>query len=178
MLLEGKIFAITGGASGIGRAAALEAARQGADVAITDLVPAETVQPILREIGNLGRRSLYYRGDVALAETASGFMSAIESQLGGLDVFVSNAGICPFHAFLDLPAETLRQTVEVNLLGAYFMVQEAARFMVKQGRGGRLSRSHPFRRSWAVPIRPITRRPRPGFIRSCNQRQLLLAPMA
>lgn len=136
MLLEGKIFAITSGASGIGRAAALEAARQGADVAITDLVPVETVQPLLQEIGDLGRRSFYYRGDVALAETASGFVAAIDSQLSGLDVFVSNAGICPFHAFLDLPAETLRKTVEVNLLGAYFMVQEAARLMVKQGRGG------------------------------------------
>lgn len=136
MLLRDKVFAVTGGASGIGRAAAIEAARQGADVAITDLAEPERAAPLLDEIRALGRRALYVQGNVALPETAAHFVSAIESDLGGLDVFVSNAGICPFHAFLDLPAETLRQTVDVNLLGAYFMVQEAARLMVRQGRGG------------------------------------------
>lgn len=50
MLLKDKIFAITGGASGIGRAASLEAARQGADVAITDIVKPEIAQPVLEAI--------------------------------------------------------------------------------------------------------------------------------
>lgn len=136
MLLEGKVFAITGGASGIGKAAALEAARQGADVAITDIVAPETVRSLLDEIEVTGRRALYLQGDVAEPETANRFMSTIESQLGGLDVFVSNAGICPFHAFLDLPPDVLKKTIGVNLLGAYFMVQAAANQMVRQGRGG------------------------------------------
>lgn len=63
-------------------------------------------------------------------------MEVIVEGLGGLDIFVSNAGICPFHPFLDLPPETLTKTVGVNLLGAYFMVQAAANQMVRQGRGG------------------------------------------
>ncbi|GBR19427.1 SDR family NAD(P)-dependent oxidoreductase [Asaia spathodeae] len=136
MLLKDKVFAITGGAAGIGRAAALEAARQGADVAITDIVPEESVQPILDAIRAEGRRALYLQGDVSAHETATRFITAITEELGGLDIFVSNAGICPFHAFLDLPPETLIKTVGVNLLGAYFMVQAAANQMVSQGRGG------------------------------------------
>ena len=55
---------------------------------------------------------------------------------GRIDVFVSNAGICPFHAFLDMPVETLTRTMEVNLHGAYFMTQAAANQMVRQGGGG------------------------------------------
>ncbi|WP_025885564.1 SDR family NAD(P)-dependent oxidoreductase [Asaia prunellae] len=136
MLLENRIFAITGGASGIGREAALEAARHGADVAISDIAEEETVQPLLDEITSLGRKAVYLQGDVSAAETATCFIETIVQGLGGLDIFVSNAGICPFHSFLDLPSETLRRTVEVNLLGAYFMVQAAANQMVRQGRGG------------------------------------------
>lgn len=136
MLLKDKIFAITGGASGIGRAASLEAARQGADVAITDIVKPEIVQPVLEAIRAQGRQAVYLQGDVSAPETASRFMEVIVEGLGGLDIFVSNAGICPFHPFLDLPPETLTKTVGVNLLGAYFMVQAAANQMVRQGRGG------------------------------------------
>ena len=51
-------------------------------------------------------------------------------------MFVSNAGICPFHAFLDMPVETFERTMKVNLHGAYWMTQAAANAMVAQGSGG------------------------------------------
>ena len=134
MLLEGKTVLVTGGSRGIGRATALEAARQGANVAINtfrdDVVAAEVVA----EIEALGRPAIVFDADVALPESATGFLAAAVEAFGRVDVFVSNAGICPFHAFLDMPVETLRRTMEVNLHGAYFMVQAAANQMVKQGR--------------------------------------------
>jgi L-rhamnose 1-dehydrogenase len=49
---------------------------------------------------------------------------------------VSNAGICPFHAFLDLPLDLWQQTLAVNLSGAFLVTQAAARLMARQGRGG------------------------------------------
>jgi L-rhamnose 1-dehydrogenase len=49
---------------------------------------------------------------------------------------VSNAGICPFHSFLDMPVETFERTMRVNMHGGYFMCQAAARQMVAQGHGG------------------------------------------
>jgi L-rhamnose 1-dehydrogenase len=53
-----------------------------------------------------------------------------------VDIHVSNAGVCPFHAFLDMPADLYRKVIDVNLGGAFFTSQAAANQMVKQGRGG------------------------------------------
>lgn len=136
MLLEDKVVLITGASRGIGRATAIEAARQGANVAINTFHDADEAAAVVAEIEALGRRAVALDGDVAQPESATAFVEAAVAALGRVDVFVSNAGICPFHAFLDMPVETLRRTMEVNLHGAYFMVQAAANQMVRQGDGG------------------------------------------
>lgn len=135
-MLEGKTVLVTGASRGIGRATALVCARLGANVAINTLNDAAAATEVVREIERLGQRAIAVDGDVALPESAEAFVSAAVESLGRVDVFVSNAGICPFHAFLDVPADVLRRTMEVNLHGAYFMVQAAARQMVSQGNGG------------------------------------------
>ena len=136
MLLKEKVVLITGGSRGIGAAVAVEMARQGADVAINSHAGAEAAAEVIAAVEALGRRCISVEGDVALPETAAAFVNAAVEAFGKVDVFVSNAGICPFHAFLDMPAETLKRTMEVNLHGAYFMTQAAANQMVKQGNGG------------------------------------------
>ena len=137
MLLENKVVLITGASVGIGRAAAIGAARHGADIAFThfdatDEKAAETVKAIQA----LGRRAIALKQDVADPESAPAFVQEAVRAFGKIDVFVSNAGICPFHSFLDMPRETLERTMRVNLHGAYYMVQAAANRMVAQGHGG------------------------------------------
>lgn len=136
MLLENKVVLVTGGSRGIGAAIAIESARQGADVAIHSNKGGEVAEEVIREVEALGRRAIHVEGDVAAHESAQIFVDAAVETFGRVDVFVSNAGICPFHAFLDMPPETLKRTMEVNLHGAYFMTQAAANQMVKQGDGG------------------------------------------
>lgn len=136
MLLKDKVVLITGGSRGIGAAVAVEMARQGADVAINSHSGGDAAAEVIAAVEAHGRRCISVEGDVALPETAPAFVSAAVEAFGKVDVFVSNAGICPFHAFLDMPAETLKRTMEVNLHGAYFMTQAAANQMVKQGNGG------------------------------------------
>lgn len=136
MLLEGKVVLVTGASAGIGRAAAIGAARQGADVAINYHADDQGANAVVAEIESLGRRAVAIRGDVAFPATAHEFIAGAVDALGRVDVFVNNAGICPFHAFLDMPVETFERTMQVNLHGAYFMVQAAANQMVKQGDGG------------------------------------------
>ncbi len=134
MLLENKVVLVTGASRGIGRATAIEAARRGADVAINTYRDAEAAAEVVAVIESLGRKVIAVDGDVALPDSATAFVDQAVAALGRVDVFVSNAGVCPFHAFLDMPVETLRRTMEVNLHGAYFMTQAAANQMVRQGR--------------------------------------------
>ena len=136
MLLDGKSVLVTGGSAGIGQAIAIGAARQGANVAINYIGDDAAAEATLDQIRQAGGKALAVKGDVAEPGTAEMFVSAATDELGGVDVFVSNAGICPFHGFLDMPQATVERTVQVNLLGAYYMVQAAARQMVEQGRGG------------------------------------------
>lgn len=136
MLLEGKTVLITGASAGIGRAVAVGAARHGANVAINYHVDDNGAATAVSEIEALGRRAIAIKGDVADPATAGDFIAGAVNALGRIDVFVNNAGICPFHAFLDMPPATLDRTMRVNLHGAYFMVQAAANQMVRQGQGG------------------------------------------
>lgn len=117
-LLEGKTVLVTGGSTGIRRAAAIGAAQHGANVAINYVSSGDKAHSCVAEIEALGQRGIAIKGDVALPETATDFVA------------------CPFHAFLDMPVETVERTFRVNLHGAYFMVQAAANQMVKQGDGG------------------------------------------
>jgi len=135
-LLDGKVLLVTGGNAGIGRAVAIGAAKAGADVAINYLENDETARTCLAEIEATGRKGVAIQGDVADPASAAKFVNGAVEALGRVDIFVSNAGICPFHAFLDMPAETLERTMRVNLHGAYYMVQAAANRMVAQGEGG------------------------------------------
>ncbi|WP_439539111.1 SDR family NAD(P)-dependent oxidoreductase [Sphingomonas sp.] len=135
-LLEGKTVLVTGGSTGIGRAAAIGAARHGANVAINYASSDDKAASCVAEIEALGQRGLALKGDVADPATATDFIARAVATFGRVDVMVSNAGICPFHAFLDMPVETVDRTFRVNLHGAYYMVQAAANQMVKQGEGG------------------------------------------
>ena len=134
MLLEDKIVLVTGASRGIGRATAIEAARQGAHIAINTFQDDAASSDVVAAIEAMGRRAIMVDADVGLPESAGLFVSRAVEAFGRIDVFVSNAGICPFHTFLDMPVETLRRTMEVNLHGAYFMVQAAANQMVAQGK--------------------------------------------
>ena len=137
MLLKDKIFLITGASVGIGRATALGAARHGADIAFTYFDSTdEKAKDTVTAINALGRRAIALKQDVADPDSAPAFVKKAVDTYGRIDVFVSNAGICPFHAFLDMPRETLERTMRVNLHGAYYMVQAAANQMVAQGHGG------------------------------------------
>jgi L-rhamnose 1-dehydrogenase len=143
MLLEGKVVAVTGGSRGIGAGIALAAARNGADVVINywgdndaDYGRRGAIDEVMDGVRATGRRALAVEGNVAEPATAREIVGAAVTSFGGLDVLASNAGICPFHTFLDMPPEILQQTMEVNLHGAFYVVQAAANQMKAQGKGG------------------------------------------
>ncbi|MBY8829675.1 SDR family NAD(P)-dependent oxidoreductase [Hephaestia mangrovi] len=135
-LLEGKTVLVTGASAGIGRAVAIGAAEHGASVAINFARDNAGAEACVAAIEATGQRGLAVQGDVADPETATDFVARAVESFGKVDVMVSNAGICPFHAFIDMPVETFERTMRVNMHGGYFMCQAAARRMVEQGHGG------------------------------------------
>lgn len=142
-LLESKVVVVTGGSRGIGRAIAIESARHGADVLInysgtSDAPYGEdsSSASALAEIAAMGRRAVAIEGSVSEPANAQRIVNAALEAFGKIDVLVANAGICPFHAFLDIPLEAFRRTMEVNLHGAFYVTQAVARQMEQQGRGG------------------------------------------
>jgi L-rhamnose 1-dehydrogenase len=143
MLLEAKVAIVTGASRGIGRAIAIALAREGAKVVINHDADADAAfggdapaQEALAAVKAAGGDGLLVSGDVADPGTATRLVDAAVKTFGGVDIHVSNAGVCPFHAFLDMPADLYRKVIDVNLGGAFFTTQAAANQMVKQGRGG------------------------------------------
>lgn len=136
-LLTGKTAIITGGTTGIGRAICLEFLRQGCSVAVNHLgLPKDKphLDSLVAEAAALGDKAgrlAHLEGDVTDPETGGKLVAfALETfGTGRLDVCVSNAGVCTFAEFLDLPADLYSRTVRTNLDGAFYVVQAAARQM-------------------------------------------------
>lgn len=134
MLLEGRTVIVTGASRGIGRALAIGCAREGADVVVN--YRSGPGEEVVDEIRKLGRRAVPAEADVADPQTGAKLVAAAVEAFGKVDVLVSNAGICPFHSFLDMPGEVMRRTNEVNYYGTFYATQAVANQMVKQGKGG------------------------------------------
>lgn len=103
-LLPGKIAAITGAVTGIGRAIALSYLKHGAKVAVNyypDDRSAKQYQELQAEAGEeLSENLIGIPGDISQLETSRELVRKTVEKWGRLDVFVSNAGICQFHDFL------------------------------------------------------------------------------
>jgi L-rhamnose 1-dehydrogenase len=90
----------------------------------------------LKVIAAVGGHATAVLGDFADPATAQRVIDVAIDTFGRVDVLASNAGICPFHAFLDIPIDVFRRTMEVNLHGAFYVTQAVARQMRQQGNGG------------------------------------------
>ena len=93
-------------------------------------------EEVAAEISHLGQRAVVVEGDVGKPETSQMLVDAALQEYGKVDVLAANAGICPFHTFLDIPTQVFQHTMVLNLHGAFFVTQAVARQMKRQGHGG------------------------------------------
>ncbi len=133
MRLSGNIAVVTGATRGIGRACALALASAGADVLVSGR-DAEAGARVCAEIAALGRRAKFHAADLSQARAARGVVDAAVLEFGRVDVLVNNAGIFERAPVLDLDEDGWDRVLNVNLKGAFFCAQAAARAML--GRGG------------------------------------------
>ena len=125
--LEGRRALITGGDSGMGRAAAIAFAREGADVAINYL-PAEEedAREVIALITQAGRRGVRIPGDLREEAFCQRLVAEAVHQLGGLDIVVSNAGRQQAHAsILDISTEQFDWTMKTNIYAPFWIIKAA-----------------------------------------------------
>jgi NAD(P)-dependent dehydrogenase (short-subunit alcohol dehydrogenase family) len=133
MDLKDTIALVTGAGSGIGAAAALELARNGADVIVVSRT-AEEVEAVAARIEALGRKSMAVAADVADERQMSRLFQRIQRRFGRLDFVLANAGINGVWA----PIEELKpaewdETIRINLRGTYLTAHHAVPLMKKAG---------------------------------------------
>ncbi|KAK1233516.1 hypothetical protein PQX77_003327 [Marasmius sp. AFHP31] len=152
---------VTGAAQGIGRAIALRLAQDGFDVALNDIsAKDEQLKAVGKEIIKIGRKTAIVHADVSSEPEVKEMVEKVVEVLGGLDVMVANAGICPVYnltesasfgflefweanqAFFPLPfavtADHWDAAFAVNSRGTFLCYKYAAIQMIKQGKGGRI----------------------------------------
>jgi NAD(P)-dependent dehydrogenase (short-subunit alcohol dehydrogenase family) len=135
MKLKDKVALITGGSSGIGRAAAVAMAREGAKVALTAR-RAERCQEAVDEIERMGGEALALPGDVADAEHVEAHVAATVERWGRLDIVVPNAGINGVLAPIeDITPEEWDQTQNINVRGTFLTVKYAIPHLRAAGGG-------------------------------------------
>lgn len=136
MELLGQVVLVTGAQQGIGAATARAFAAAGADVAINWLDDEAAATRVADDVRGAGRRALLVRADVARIEAAREMVAAVGRELGPPDVLVNNAGVFPRVPFLEIGEADWDFVLGVNLKGAFFCAQAAARAMVAAGRQG------------------------------------------
>jgi NAD(P)-dependent dehydrogenase (short-subunit alcohol dehydrogenase family) len=126
-----RLAVVTGAGSGIGAAIARELAARGARVVVTDVDEAAAKRVAGELDGAVARRL-----DVTDLASIEAVADEATTSLGGIDVWVSNAGISQMTRFVDVTPEDLDRTLAVNLRGPFLCGQVAARAMRATGRGG------------------------------------------
>jgi NAD(P)-dependent dehydrogenase (short-subunit alcohol dehydrogenase family) len=132
--LSGKRAIVTGGAAGIGRAAAVLLARAGAAVTIVDL-DERGGESAVRQIIKAGGKAMFVRGDVSRAEDCQNAVEETVAEWGGVDILFNNAGIVRRATVTELSEEDWDRVMAVNVRSMFLMCKYAIPYMEKAGGG-------------------------------------------
>jgi NAD(P)-dependent dehydrogenase (short-subunit alcohol dehydrogenase family) len=140
MRLESKVAIITGGGSGIGRAAAELFAREGAKVVVADY-NAEAGQNALQAIKDSGGEAVFVQVDVSDPDQVRGMVHMALDTYGGIDILFNNAGILLFGSVLDTDLKDWNRLMSVNLTGVFLCSQAVIPHMIERGGGSIINTS-------------------------------------
>jgi 3-oxoacyl-[acyl-carrier protein] reductase len=134
MKLKDYVALITGGARGIGREIALSFAKEGSDIAVTDL-DLDGAEKTRNEVVKLGRKSLALKVDVSSFNEVADVTKKVLDEFSKIDILVNNAGITRDQLIMRMGENDWDRVIETNLKGVFNFTRAAAREMVKNRRG-------------------------------------------
>jgi len=138
-----KIVLVTGSGRGIGRAIALHFAQEGADVVVNYFRNRQPAEEVAGLIQAMGRRSLAVKANMGNLEGIEHLFNIIESQFGGLDIFINNAASGYNRPAMQQRGKGWDWTLNINARALLFAAQRAAPMMEKRGGGSIVSISSP-----------------------------------
>src|SRR5437667_6820928 len=136
--LDSKVAIVTGSDSGIGRAIAIQLAQEGATVVVNYAHAQAKAEEVLHTIEKSNGKAVVIQADVSQYQQVVGLIQQTVQELGRLDILVNNAGMEIHNAFLDYTEQQFDRVIGVDLKGAFFCAQAAAREMVKSKTAGRI----------------------------------------
>jgi len=134
-LLEGKVAVITGAARGIGKSIAVEFAKQGADVAFTDLKLDENTEALEKELAGFGVKAKGFASDASNFEDSQKVMDEIVEEFGRVDALINNAGITRDTLLMRMTEDQWDLVLNVNLKSVFNMTKAVQKIMLKQRSG-------------------------------------------
>lgn len=135
MRLQGKNALVTGGSRGIGKAIALELAKQGANVAINFTSNEEKALEVVKEIEGFGVKAVSIKGNVTDSTDVENMITTFNKNFDTLDILVNNAGITKDNLLIRMKEEDWDGVMDVNLKGVFLATKAVARKMMKQKSG-------------------------------------------
>lgn len=137
MLLENKRALVTGASRGIGRAIALEMAREGSDVVVNYRHSKDRAREVAHDIEALGRHALVVEADVSKPDQVEVMRKLVLEELGGIDILVNNAGVHRHLKSWEMDVDEWHRILGVNLDGA-FLCSKSFIAEMKTNRWGRI----------------------------------------
>ncbi|OAT89055.1 3-oxoacyl-[acyl-carrier-protein] reductase [Candidatus Arthromitus sp. SFB-turkey] len=134
-MLKDKVAIVTGASKGIGRAIAINFAKEGAKVVLNYRSDDNGAQEVLKEIENSGGVAFLHKGDVSDFSVAEDLIKFCIEKFSRIDILVNNAGITRDTLLLRMKEEDFDSVINVNLKGSFNCVKHASSFMIKQKYG-------------------------------------------
>jgi glucose 1-dehydrogenase len=131
--LKGQSALVTGASSGIGKAIAIELAREGAQVIVNYHGSEEKAKGTIKTIESAGGRAIAVKADVSKEEEVQQMFREMLAAFGTIDILINNAGLQQDAAFIEMSLADWQKVIDVNLTGQFLCAREAAREFVRRG---------------------------------------------
>lgn len=135
MMLAGKVALVTGASRGIGRAIALDLARNGAHVVVNYAGNVEKANEVVNEIKELGQESFAIKADVSNQEEVTNMIKEVLNRFNQLDILVNNAGVTKDNLIMRMKESEWDDVININLKGVFNCTKAVTRQMMKQRQG-------------------------------------------